>query len=56
MENRKTLYPEAFAQKMEAKLGFEKAQVEHSALLEDGLQLLAVGKVNPPDFKFESVL
>jgi uncharacterized protein YdiU (UPF0061 family) len=31
---------------MAAKLGVEKAQVEHGALLEDGLQLLAVDKVD----------
>jgi uncharacterized protein YdiU (UPF0061 family) len=46
LETFKTVYPAAFAQKMAAKLGFEKAQVEHGALLEDGLQLLAADKVD----------
>ena len=46
LETFKTVYPDAFAQRMASKLGFEKAQAEHSALLEDGLKLLAADKVD----------
>jgi len=46
LETFKTAYPAAFAQQMAAKLGFEKAQVEHRDLAEDVLKLMAVDKVD----------
>jgi uncharacterized protein YdiU (UPF0061 family) len=46
LETFKTTYPDAFAKKMAAKLGFAKAQVEHGDLAEDVLKLVAADQVD----------
>jgi uncharacterized protein YdiU (UPF0061 family) len=46
LETYKLAYPQAFARKMAAKLGFENAQVPHHALAQDALKLLAAGAVD----------
>lgn len=46
LETYRTLYPQAFAKRMAAKLGFAKVQEAHTPLIEGILKLLAADKVD----------
>jgi uncharacterized protein YdiU (UPF0061 family) len=46
LETFKTIYPQAFAERMSAKLGFAQPQEAHDTLVEDGLRLLAADRVD----------
>jgi serine/tyrosine/threonine adenylyltransferase len=46
LETFKTIYPQCFAQRMAAKLGFAQPQDAHKALIEDVLKLMAADRVD----------